>query len=201
MITGQIIPTSSLGQQIKKISSLEDVETIIEVGTWNGLGSTRCVLNGFLNKQTTLFLSFEANLEQQQEALVNNKEELIRYPNFRILHGKLVDERCIDDWLNPAILDSQYQAWLLDEKRIMKSAPDLSSLIPKIVDLLILDGGEFASYKEWLFLKGRARYIVLDDTKILKGMKIREDILASKDYEVIEDNLTERNGFLVVKRK
>ena len=54
---GQIIPDKyKISKHITSLAARDDVVNIIEIGTWNGMGSTRCVLNGLQNKQNYKFI-------------------------------------------------------------------------------------------------------------------------------------------------
>ena len=54
--TGQINMNSQFGKEIYSIASLPDVRNIIETGTWNGQGSTLCVMNAIINKNNLFFV-------------------------------------------------------------------------------------------------------------------------------------------------
>ena len=59
-MTGQInYEDNKLGKFIVQIAENPNVKTIVEIGTWNGLGTTRCVLHGFqkANKTDYNFIS------------------------------------------------------------------------------------------------------------------------------------------------
>lgn len=43
---GQINQTSEIGRWITTLSSLSQVNFIVEVGTWTGEGSTECIIRG-----------------------------------------------------------------------------------------------------------------------------------------------------------
>jgi hypothetical protein len=74
--------------------------------------------------------------------------------------------------------------------------PNVLSQIPKQIDLLILDGGEFSTYAEWVTLKDRSKIIMLDDTNVLKCKQIVSESSTSPDYQLLTKS-DERNGFHV----
>ena len=51
---GQINLDDEAGLHIKNICKREDVNTIVEIGTWNGMGSTFCVYESIKNTEKTL---------------------------------------------------------------------------------------------------------------------------------------------------
>ena len=52
---GQINLGTERGQIIKDLASMPTVRTIVEIGTWNGYGSTQCVLEGIKDKKDCEF--------------------------------------------------------------------------------------------------------------------------------------------------
>ena len=129
------------------------------------------------------------------EAISNNCNLL--NDNFHIVCGKIVNENEMTDWFDIRSLDKDQRQWLQQDIERMVRVPNVLNTIPCEIDLLILDGGEFSTYKEWLLLKDRTRYVVMDDTLTLKCTRIRREILKNPNYKVLADDLTERNGYLV----
>lgn len=72
---GQINMNTQFGEYICKIASLNDVVNIFEVGTWNGQGSTVCLMNGIINKTNSNLYSIEANPQMYNQAISFWKEK------------------------------------------------------------------------------------------------------------------------------
>ena len=49
---GQINLDSNIGLLLRDLASNEKYNTILEIGTWNGLGSTKCFIEGFKFRNT-----------------------------------------------------------------------------------------------------------------------------------------------------
>ena len=49
-------------------------------------------------------------------------------------------------------------------------------------------------------LKDNTKVVIVDDTKFFKS-SIREDILKDKEWIIIDDNLKDRNVFLIASKK
>ena len=94
---GQINLGTERGQIIKDLASMPTVRTIVEIGTWNGYGSTQCVLEGIKDKKDCEF-STRAEWEilrdrtkfvflDDTEALKNiaNREELLESGEFDLI--------------------------------------------------------------------------------------------------------------------
>ena len=192
---------NKLGQYIVQIAAHPSIKTIVEVGTWNGLGTTRCVLHGLkeANKTDYKFISLECSPEMYAEAVRNNAENI--NDNFKLVFGKLVNEDDITSWFDASNLNEEFKGWLQQDINWMKNAPNVLDTLPEKIDFLILDGGEFATYLEWIALKDRVQWVALDDTAALKCKRIREELLASNEFKVlVDDPVGSRYGCLVAKR-
>jgi len=206
---GQINLDSTLGNIIHSLASIENVKTIVEIGTWNGLGSTMCVIKAILDKGKQ-FISIELYPAMYQHAVAN----LALYHKYvRLLNGSIVT---IDD-ISPADLDMIRRAiasnegpaeiniehakqWFNSDLQKLKEAKNVLCEIPSQIDLLILDGGEYTTYAEWLKLRDRTRIFVLDDTNLFKCKRIREEMLASEKYRLLVEDRNDRNGYAVFER-
>ncbi len=201
-MTGQInYEDNKLGKYIVQIAENPNVKTVVEIGTWNGLGTTRCVLHGFkkANKIDYNFISLECCPEMYAEALKNNANNLNN--NFKIVFGKIVSENDITSWFDVNSLSNEQKDWLQQDIIWMKNVPNVIETLPKKIDFIILDGGEFSTYLEWTVLKDRVKYVALDDTLSLKNKKVREEILVSTDFKVlIDDPNGSRHGCLIAER-
>jgi len=195
---GQINRGSLLGEHIFNLAKNPEIKSIVEIGTWNGLGTTKCIYDGIIqgNKRDYNVWSLEINLMRHKEAKTN----LLPLNNFNIIHGTIVSE---EEHLK---LKEKFgnHPWLVEDIQHVKTSEYVFDKLPKNIDLLILDGGEFTSYIEFEKLWKRSHFIVLDDTNkdlSYKNWEVREFILSSPhDFKIIEDNLKDRNGFLVCEK-
>lgn len=187
-MTGQITLNTKAGKTLLDISGLNGVNHIVEIGTWNGDGSTRCILKGIENKNDAEFITIESDKKMYAEAAS-------RLPkNITSLYGSIIKLEELDE----SNLTPEEKAWLDSDLRNYNECPNVLSRIPKEIDLLVLDGGEFSTRAEFLKLKDRCRYIFLDDTHLRKNKLNRKDLLLSEDFAAIEDS-GERNGWSLFK--
>ena len=201
-MTGQInYESDELGRYIVDICKKPEVHTIVEIGTWNGQGSTRCIVQGLKesDKEDYKVVSLECWLDMYCTAVKNNAANLNN--KFNIIHGKIADENRLTAWFDESILTNEQRGWLNEDRERMKQVPNVLPLVPEKIDFLILDGGEFSTYLEWELLKDRFTYCALDDTRELKCTKIREEVYNSDRFEVLVDDTSARNGFMVFKVK
>ena len=194
---GQINLNTPPGDKIKEITELENVSTIVEIGTWNGRGSTRCVLEGMEGKESAEFYTLECNKKEYDVA----KSADPGVSNVHFLLGRIIEEQDLDEidlvdegWLNETV-------WLEQDKVAMREVPNVLDTLPSEIDFLILDGGEFSTRKELQLLKERSKYIFLDDTTVRKNKANRVDLKLSDDFITMEDHQDDRNGWSLFVRK
>ena len=198
---GQINLNSKAGDLIYQTVLSNNIENILEIGTWNGMGSTQCVIQALKDRgKKANFLSIELYPEMYDQALENLKNDL---DYVKLLNGSIISEEELDWFDHSAInFNNDLHAKLYYHKDVqyLKSSKNLYNEVQSSIDFLILDGGEYSTYPEWQKLKDRVLFVFLDDTNILKCSKIRREIIESKDFEIIQDDLRDRNGYSLFKK-
>ena len=203
---GQITQHTRAGIEIMDLLQKEagaTIQTIVEIGTWNGCGSTLCILKGLYGRKIDSFHSLECNREKHLAAL----ENLDGYMNeaTHILWGTIVDPRHItsEEYKKhfPKLLTCEtYRGWFNVDIKNCEECPNVLEQLPAKIDLLFLDGGEYTTLNEFEILLPRcSNYILLDDTKEDKCRECRELLRANSSWtEVLY--LDERNGFSIFKK-
>jgi hypothetical protein len=199
---GQINLNVSLGQILKTYAENEDIHTILEIGTWNGLGSTKCIVTGLLNRKNQndyLFYSLECNHDKYLYAKKYYKD----IPNIFILNDVLfnsIDENEIENIFPEIKTNEMFMTWLkedlknIENKQLFFDRND----VPTHFDLIILDGSEFLTYFEYILLKDKCKILILDDVNTLKSSKIIDEIKKdSENWTIINLCTDERNGYCV----
>lgn len=203
---GQINLGSPFGNLIYDLAKRKDVRTIVEIGTWNGLGSTLCVLEA-IKDQGKSFTTVELYKEMYKEA----EKNLQPYRDqLMILYGSIVEmsdlarldfagiRRAINEGVGPEELHIEHaRQWFEKDIEELKNSTNVLGMLPKTIDMLILDGGEYTTYSEWAKLKDRTKIFVLDDTKLFKNKRVREEMLANGKYKVLADEQSCRNGYTI----
>lgn len=201
---GQINRGSQLGDIIYNMCKQDDIKIIVEIGTWNGLGTTKCIHDSIVenNKKDYLVYSLESNSEFYNQAIIN----LPKIQNFNILLGRIIE---VEDLINIDDCDDKFfvpiskeiiKGWLVDDLKNYKSTENVLDKIPSKIDLLILDGGEFSSLGEFNKLKDRTTYFILDDTLLIKNNEVANIMRNDDSYLILYDNTSDRNGFLISKK-
>lgn len=188
---GQINLGTPAGECLRSVASKDSVKVIVEVGTWNGAGSTKCLFSGMRESDTLHSLECSRHMFEQALPLWDTKDNVI------LIYGKLIEESEMD----VDNLSSEEQQWYYQDIVAMRECPNVFDKLPSSIDFLVLDGGEFSTLSEFMKLYSRSNYIFLDDTKCRKNKKTRELLLKNKDFEVLEDHQEDRNGWSLFARR
>jgi hypothetical protein len=182
---GQLNRNTNAGQWIYEISKYSDVKNIVDIGTWNGKGSTKCIYDAIIdsNKKGYKVFTIECARNMYEEAKINLS---IPLNNFNFLYGSLVSIEELNS------IDEEYKKspWFQEDIRNIKQANNnVFNQMPETIDFLIIDGGEFSGEIEFKKLYERSKYIFLHDTNS-KNKKNREFILNnSEKFKILCDDV------------
>ena len=197
-MAGQINRGSELGEYIYSLAKNTKYLNYVEIGTWNGQGSTQCFKDGFTERDDDWnFYSFESSLYFHELAVSNLGETDNR---FNLIHGRVVDVSNVMT-LDFAINNSDsghrgsYHQWLDNDIKDYNSCENKIHILNNVdIDVLLLDGGEFSTIAEFEVLRDRVGIIILDDIIELKTKKINEILSLDSDWSVLFES-QDRNGW------
>jgi len=191
---GQITIDTWLGSFLKNVCQQNpQIKTVVEIGTWDGMGSTNCIIQGLAasGKSDMKFVSLESHPSMYHSAIQAWEGRLPEWVSF--VHGRILETEEMDS----SELTSVERGWFEKDVRGMNSCPNVMDAIPAQIDLLLLDGGEFSTQIEFQKLKDRSKLIVLDDTNSRKCKAIRSHVLASPNkYHLVFDAPEVRVGVM-----
>jgi hypothetical protein len=196
---GQIC-NDSFAKYITEYASNNKYKTFLEIGTWNGLGSTKSFSNGFVNRDDDyIFYSLECNTDKCNDAakLYMNNDKI------HILNEVIWNEEPSDFYeiFPQCLTNNMYKHWnevdILNMKLcdLFLNRPNL----PDIFDVVLLDGGEFTTYHEFQILKNKCKILMLDDINVDKCKLIVKEIESDSSWKIIKRENT-RNGFLIAEK-
>ena len=198
-------------EDIKVIASNLKYKTFLEVGTWNGMGSTKAFVEGFKHRPSQggdgvdgvddyVFYSLECNKDKWSDAV-----KLYNDSRVHILNEVIWNEEPAEFYeiFPQCLTDEMFKHWnevdLINMKKcevFLKRAN-----LPEVFDVVLLDGGEFTTYYEFQLLKNRCKMLMLDDVNVDKCKLIVEEIRANPQQWTILKQVNLRNGYLVAERK
>ena len=195
------IDEDTFSQMIESYASNYKYKTFLEIGTWNGLGSTKHFVKTLSKRNDDfIFYSLECNSDKASQA----KELYQNVPKIHILNEVIWNEEPDDfyDIFPQCKTHDLYKKWndvdMINMKKcdLFLNRPNL----PKMFDVLLLDGGEFTTYYEFQMLKNRCKILMLDDIYTDKCKLIVEDIKKNNDVWKIIHEEKVRNGFLIAEK-
>ena len=195
---GQIKYNSSMGQVISQYANDTRFTNFLEIGTWNGGGSTYCFAKGFEARvERFRFVSLETN-----ELLYRKAKE--KYEN--ISYVKIFNARILkDDELPPNrvffnIFPNLNNEWLKDDMiNFFDTAYfNVEQFNPEVV---LLDGSEYLKYLEFKKLEYTTKVFILDDINTEKCKKIVEELENNSNWKMKFMERNERNGWAVFEKQ
>jgi hypothetical protein len=217
---GQIC-NDEFSNDIRHYASDPANKTFLEIGTWNGLGSTKAFSEGFSCRERPtdegfnqrerptdegfnrrpfgedyIFYSLECNADKCADAAKLYTDN----PRIHILNEVIWNQEPADfyDVFPQCKSNPTFQHWHeVDMLNMQKCAVFLDRPeIPQLFDVLLLDGGEFTTYYEFQLLKNRCKILMLDDTNVDKCTKIVQEIEKDPSWRILK-RVNVRNGYLI----
>lgn len=190
MNRGQILPDSPFGQVLTQLALQS--QFIVEIGTLTGEGSTICLHNGMKKPDQRL-----VGIEVCKESALIAQKRFEHDVRVEILHGTVVSPATFPAFNGHPHVEGKQ--WWGAEKWMVGEAPHITEDYFGNIDLLLIDGGEFGAYEEFLALGHKSKVIALDDSQSYKNARTRDHIMRLKNFEVLRDE-TDRNGWFVARR-
>jgi hypothetical protein len=202
---GHINPDSEFGEILFRLASDTKFSTYLEVGSWNGQGTTRCLMMGILlNNPTAKLYSLEANDEMYARSVSywNNEHPQLHLINGT-LHKNLIPLHIVEAhpmFYKCSPQDQKYKDRYRDEFTTVMNAK-LFPVPEETIDVIVIDGGEYSGEGDWSVLKTKnPKVVCLDDSQVVKNFNTRKELLASPEWKVLTDSPDDRNGVTVFQR-
>jgi hypothetical protein len=212
---------------LEMLANRPEIKTILEIGSSSGEGSTKALTDGIISRSSyegvqlhcleisrVRFENLQTHYSPYNFVYVHRKSSvgLDSFPTFKelrnfykntpsILNNYTFDE--VSSWLKK---DMDYLSTNLQE--LSNVSLDYSIFGIESVrqefriaefDLVVIDGGEFLGYAEYLQLKG-AKWICLDDINSFKCRQAYDELSKNNDYRLHEENWETRNGWAIFQR-
>lgn len=206
-IPGQITRDSPFGSQLYTLAKT-GLTMWLEIGTWNGLGSTKCILDGFADRADGESPKL-ASVEIDPVLFNAAAENLTSHPARRCVEfyqGKLMPYSMTPAAVFPTpaelgAAEQQSPHFFIHYDRERALYQDAEPFLPPFFpQVAVLDGGEYSGYLDWLHLqKTDLQYLCLDDTHVTKNKKVISE-LGSGDWTCIASG-SDRNGWAIYRRR
>lgn len=175
---GQITLDTAFGRALRDLAADARYKIWVEIGTWDGEGSTKCIVEG-LNSRSAEDLSgaglfsVEANRDLW---MVASRYWQDKNPPLRILWGRLSERMMSEEKVRAHPLFDRvrehFDLYFEKDRKCFLQAPLIRM---RRCDVAVLDGGEFAAEGDWDAVRHLAPSIVaLNDVNVMKN----RDLLA-----------------------
>jgi len=207
---GEINTYDEFGQVIIDTIKKYNLQTILEIGSWDGTGSTRCFIEGLKKLKSPKLYCIELRKDRFEMLKENTKE----YPWIECYNTSTISEKTLSHKNFDEIWDSPYNKlketnksvvskWFEDDIKIIKTFNEgYLDNDKKFYDGVLIDGGEFSGYSEYKLVKDKTNVLFLDDYySAFKTNQVARELINSPEWEVIAGSKYFRNGYAVFKRK
>lgn len=207
---GEINKWDEFGQTIINVVQNNNLQTILEIGSWDGTGSTQCFIEALKNTKEPKLYCIELRKDRFQDLEKNTQN----YPWIKCINTTTISKntfiyKSFDEiWNSPFNkIESKnkdlVQSWFDDDIRCISNF-EIGYLDNdnNFYDGVLIDGGEFFGYSEYKLVKNRTNVLFLDDYyNAFKTNQVARELLEDLEWEVIAGNRHWRNGYAVFRRK
>jgi len=197
---GQVNLNTSFGRAIRYVCSRPDVNICVDIGAWDGLGTTKCIVAGLEAKQCGHVYSFE--IDDKMYLMAENvwkNNSFVTLKKARLAENMMTIEEVESHPNYSNISGSDWRTWYTGEKAIFEKST--IGTLPNDIDFVVIDGGEFSGIGDWEAVKTKnPKYVALDDTFTVKTGTVVSDMLSSGEWMILYDG-NERNGWTILQQK
>jgi hypothetical protein len=204
---GQINRGSTMGDMLYTLATNPNYKSYLEIGTWNGQGSTKCFLEGLLpRKDDWSFYSLEANPSFYAQATSfwdSIYPMILEDARVNLLLGRIIeveDITTLKQLQEDGRMLPQYTGYMKEDLDNYKRIENVWERLPASFDVVLLDGGEFSTLAEFEKLKDITKVFMLDDSNMLKTKVIRDLLEQDPRWSTLHRNDNDRNGFSVYEK-
>lgn len=216
--------SDSFASALNKLCSKDEVINIVEIGSSSGLGSTKAIIDGALkssasSKNIYCIEVSSVRSSELQKNLIDYHSKL----NIKIINLSTIKPSDLPKNFRVIVFYFKHNTnlrkvslyrilgWLKKDIKFLEENPSLWNSKTAIdvvredtfgeeIDLVVIDGGEFSGYQEFLLFYG-AKIIALDDVNSFKCYQAYMRLINDPEYELYGQDWDLRNGWAIFCRK
>jgi len=185
-----------------------DLRNNLEIGSWDGEGSSSCFVRAMDLLSGDKKLTCIEIVEEKFNILSNrfkDKSFVKPFLGSSITYSSLVPNDFEEVWNSsfnhiPKTLYSKelVKSWYDRDVETIKKTPSFLEYDDNIYDSVLIDGGEFTGYSEYLLIKDKCRLLFLDDVHhAYKCNQIYNELKNDKLWSLYKERPDVRNGFAI----
>ena len=201
---GQINMYTTAGKALMTLVEQDStIVNILDVGSWNGLGTTLCCVLGCIARveyKPVNIIAIEANsefFEKGLKAWTNRPgKEMVHFYKGRIAESMMTEaEIKAHPQFTPD--NPHFNQWYASDVKMFMESPLLN--LQGQIDLAILDGGEYCGFQDYMaVLKFKPTYLVLDDIVGMKNDRVLSH--ATQNGFTIVFRTGDKGGTVILRR-
>lgn len=211
-IVGEITLSDKFGQCIAKTIRDRDYRHNLEIGSYDGSGSTQCFIEGMRDMEGDKRLTC-LEIDKERFAILQSVTSpwswVACFNESSIRKSDIIPKSFDEVW------DSPHNNHLYGRKEYPKNlvfhwySDDMKKFsddgyLPKVMaigggwDAVLIDGCEFTGYSEYSIIKDSVKCLFLDDVfHAYKCAQIYNELINDEQWELIEEGREVRNGYSV----
>jgi hypothetical protein len=194
----EITLADEFGRAIAQTIRACNVQTVIEVGSWDGTGSTTVVMQALEPVVGKRLTCIEANPERHAAlaSLTASREWVTTVCSRSVSRDAMTPKTFADMWRSPynrlRYPEHEVQRWWNEQT----DGPGyLESLTTETFDAALIDGCEFSGWDDYRLLRDRVRVLMLDDVfSAYKCAEADEDLRRRGEWSCLWRSAFVRNG-------
>lgn len=171
---GQMTRDSVPGKLLYDFLTKHKIKCVLEIGTWNGLGSTKTIFEA-LDKinENFKFITIESDKTFHKRAKKNfrNCKDNIDLKLGRLIEIEELPKAESIDFTKHGLINENSE-WLVQDIRRYKKINNIYKDLPAKFDFILFDGGEFSTFLEFKKLYRKTKYFGLDDINTFKQYEV-----------------------------
>jgi hypothetical protein len=187
---GQLHSDTPVGNFLHHIAKTPEYKTFLEIGTWNGQGSTLCIGSALAAREDpTVFVSLEADKGRRNAAADFWTTQDHGNMKLDLLWGKVSNYILPKEYvINHPKFSNEVQYYDM-ELHQAHECPLLDSELPDEIDVVLLDGGGFWSVGDYNAIIKKypgVKMIICDDIDHIKNELVYEHLTqADSPWQII----------------
>jgi hypothetical protein len=194
----EITLADEFGRAIVSTIRACSVRSVIEVGSWDGTGSTTVIMQALEPFEEKRLTCIEANPERHAALarLVASREWVNTVCSRSVSRHLMTPRRFEDVWRSPY---NRLRYPADDVRRWWEEQPEgegyLDTLTTETWDAALIDGCEFCGWDDYRLLRDRVRVLMLDDVfSAYKCAEADEDLWRRGEWSCLWRSAFVRNG-------
>ncbi|MBM4023252.1 MAG: hypothetical protein FJ284_13645 [Planctomycetes bacterium] len=207
----EITHDDMFGQAIRLTMEAGGFSSVLEIGSFDGLGSTQVFIEALRNRESTpRLVCLEANRSKYDSLCLNTIEHSWVMPVWQSsisLASLTPQDFDRDVWNSPYNglaypRDTVRGWWEQTQRHLVTVSEGYLEATSDTFDVVLIDGDEFCGYDDFRLVKDRCRCIMLDDAySAFKCHRANRELAADPAWYPIWADSTVRNGAAIWMRR